>query len=606
MQTNPEKGFSGTPKDSVGPGHYNAKALNEIWRTKGRAWDRSQRKNMLAEPTSTSKALGPGAYTPSVSPFNGRMRPSAVFQSGTKRVSYIPSFGKQQTLPDESLSEESTEDAVPGPGTYCGPDALSSFRLHSVPDKLQFFGSRVNRFRLKLPGNPAIGPGTYTPPPASKRSASSKAPFATSDARFQGKEEENPGPGSYRAGQLVEEIHRKMWGKKGIFGTTEKRFVKSVNRTPGPGYYPSEDLLGMHNSAVHKPLSVFQSRIKRELPSKKDIPAPGQYDLPSSFDRKPQPKRGRSQLAVLQEASEAGFSARSPRFPTDSHSEERIGPGRYTPKPIQELRAVNRKNRVLPQVRHIGRRSALDAGKSLHCLVQGRTMKTQANGTNEATTCYFPSMCSTKMLFPLLLLPLALAEDCPVVTCEDMQDNTCALTYGNTIRLRAHHCATTTFCNLTYVLSANGDQTIPCESFNDSGTIYDDNDYRDCGVRADKRNLASGVYPKACATDADCLLQDGTFNPCACGLNGKAYCIPDLSSKLFNQYWKKCNETSNTVYRNDYYYWTWYLEYYSLIVSAPSCAWSVGIELLTFRYLDAFLYQGAAQAIALCIWVVLG
>lgn len=350
MQKNPEKGFAGTPKDCVGPGQYYTKAANEIWGKVGPAWDRSERKNLLLEPTSTSKDLGPGAYTPSKGPFNTKIRPNAVFQSGTKRASYIPIYGRERTLPEESVIEESTEDAVPGPGTYCGPDALSSFRLRCVPDKLQFFGSRVSRFRLKLMGNPGLGPGSYTPPPASKRSLSTKVPFATSDVRFQDREEELPGPGSYRARQFVEEIRSKVWGKQGIFGTTEKRFVNTIKRTPGPGYYPSEHRIGMNNSAVHKPLSVFQSRIKRELPIQKDLPAPGQYDLPSSFDLKSRPQRGRSQLAALVDSSEAGFSTRSPRFPTDSHSEERLGPGLYTPKLNQALRPVNRKNRALPQV----------------------------------------------------------------------------------------------------------------------------------------------------------------------------------------------------------------------------------------------------------------
>ena len=349
MQKNPEKGFAGTPKDCVGPGQYHTKVPDEIWSKVGPAWDRSQRKNLLLDPTSTGKDLGPGAYTLAQSPFRVRVRPSAVFQSGTQRTSYIPVYGRQHTQPEESLSEESTEDAVPGPGTYCGPEALSSFRLRAVPEKLQFFGSRVSRFRLKQVGNSELGPGSYTPP-ASKRAASTKVPFATSDVRFQGREEELPGPGSYRAQQFVEEIRRKVWGKQGIFGTTEKRFVSNIKRTPGPGHYPSENCLGMNNSALHKPLSVFQSRIKRELPLQKDLPAPGQYDLPSSFDRKPRPQRGRSQLAVLGDSSEPGFSTRSPRFPADSHSEERLGPGLYTPKPSQALRPVNKKNRVLPQV----------------------------------------------------------------------------------------------------------------------------------------------------------------------------------------------------------------------------------------------------------------
>jgi len=203
----------------------------------------------------------------------------------------------------------------------------------------------------------------------------------------------------------------------------------------------------------------------------------------------------------------------------------------------------------------------------------------------------------------------ATAIVCPTVLCEEMTDNTCAQVYSDVIKLRSHHCLTTTYCNLTAVLSVVGQLVVPCESFADSEIIYDDNDYRDCGLRVPKRNLVVGAYPKVCDSDSDCLLQDGAVTACKCGLNGKAYCVPDLSSSLLNQYWKKCESPypeKNVVYRNDYYYWMWYLEFYPLIVSAPSCAWSVSIELLTFRYLDAFLYRAAAASLCLCVWGLLG
>lgn len=205
--------------------------------------------------------------------------------------------------------------------------------------------------------------------------------------------------------------------------------------------------------------------------------------------------------------------------------------------------------------------------------------------------------------------PLAVAMTCPVVVCEDLADNTCAQVSSDVIKLRSHHCMTTTYCNLTNVLNVIGEQVVPCESFADSEIIYDDNDYRDCGIRIPHRNLVLGTYPKICTSDNDCLLQDGTVTPCKCGINGKAYCVPDLSSNLLNQYWKKCESPypeKNVVYRNDYYYWMWFFEYYPLIVSAPSCAWSVSIELLTFRYLDAFLYQEAAAGLFLCVLGLLG
>jgi hypothetical protein len=52
-------------------------------------------------------------------------------------------------------------------------------------------------------------------------------PFSTSNQRFA---ESNPsitvpGPGSYQAKTIVENMQKKTWGKQGVFGSTEKRFV---------------------------------------------------------------------------------------------------------------------------------------------------------------------------------------------------------------------------------------------------------------------------------------------------------------------------------------------------------------------------------------------
>ena len=353
MQKNPEKGFAGTPKDCVGPGHYSCKPPQEIWGKLGPAWDRSKRTDLLQDATATGTDLGPGTYSP-LSPLPPpRLHPSAVFQSSTKRTSYIPSFGPPPEV--DFMDDPPVPSEIPGPGYYCGPDVQSSFRLQSVPNRMQFFGSRVNRFALNRGDNyPEIGPGSYKSDTGVKRGYSNKVPFDSSNQRFREDFDSNLGPGSYRSIQFLDEARKKAWGRQGIFGTTEKRFVSTGRKDiPGPGYYSSENRLGTHNSALKKPLSVFQSKVKRDQASNITAPAPGQYEVKSEFRPKGNKTvRGRSQLAVVETESDAGFNAKSPRFPVDSKSEDRLGPGRYTPKLVKDLKPNNKKSLVLPQVRH--------------------------------------------------------------------------------------------------------------------------------------------------------------------------------------------------------------------------------------------------------------
>lgn len=65
---------------------------------------------------------------------------------------------------NEDIYEDDDDDgAVPGPGAYWNPQTCSTFKVKSVPERLQFFGSTVERFNNKNPGISAsanvLGPG---------------------------------------------------------------------------------------------------------------------------------------------------------------------------------------------------------------------------------------------------------------------------------------------------------------------------------------------------------------------------------------------------------------------------------------------------------------
>ena len=63
MQKNPEKVFTGSHGDSVGPGHYQSK---NVANHKGHEWGKSKVKREANKSFCTGDNLGPGSYSLSV------------------------------------------------------------------------------------------------------------------------------------------------------------------------------------------------------------------------------------------------------------------------------------------------------------------------------------------------------------------------------------------------------------------------------------------------------------------------------------------------------------------------------------------------------------
>ena len=344
MQKNPEKVYEGTMKDSVGPGHYNVRKADEVWKAKGTAWHKSKAQRLTSTAPTTGPKVGPGAYNEfqiSLAPMY-KFRPNAVFASSSKRASYVPANDPKAVKSEANSDEEDErEDAIPGPGTYLSAEHASSFNVRPVPQRLQFFGSTSSRFDRKKPLNPAVGPGTYgdlRKPVVPAQGSDGKAPFSSKDHRFHQRPNSNPGPGSYKELHFTEDSKRKVWGRQGVFGTTEKRFVAAAGgvATPGPGYYPpdADKRVGIHNTVKRKPHSVFASKSKRTLDVKQEGPAPGQYEAVSGFSPKTTVGgTGNPLLAGIGENKkrEAAFNSKSQRFSGNSQ-EAPLGPGTYDPK----------------------------------------------------------------------------------------------------------------------------------------------------------------------------------------------------------------------------------------------------------------------------------
>ena len=85
-------------------------------------------------------------------------------QTGIKSGKKRP--GTTVTGQDFDIFEDDDDETMPGPGQYYNPNTMSSFNVNKIPERLQFFGSTVDRFGNVKPSTAAdsskIGPGSYT------------------------------------------------------------------------------------------------------------------------------------------------------------------------------------------------------------------------------------------------------------------------------------------------------------------------------------------------------------------------------------------------------------------------------------------------------------
>jgi len=88
-----------------------------------------------------------------------------------------------------------------------------------MPERLQFFGSTVERFYDNKKPITSIGPGTYAlahsaASESKKLRNTNQAPFHSSNLRFNEKNSlAVPGPGSYQDTTIIENMQKKPWGK---------------------------------------------------------------------------------------------------------------------------------------------------------------------------------------------------------------------------------------------------------------------------------------------------------------------------------------------------------------------------------------------------------
>ena len=172
--------------DKVGPGEYDA-SLKPVTRGPTK-WVKSEQqplaKGRVADP-------GPGHYKPAIQSLNPvyKNNKSSAFASkvprtsssafARNRVKVMPqkeaaeaTSGRYKAIANAAISpkgvaqdieDSDDEDHVPGPGHYYDPNKQTNFKPTQKPQRLQFFGSTVERFteNLKNRQSDEVGPGYY-------------------------------------------------------------------------------------------------------------------------------------------------------------------------------------------------------------------------------------------------------------------------------------------------------------------------------------------------------------------------------------------------------------------------------------------------------------
>lgn len=194
------------------------------------------------------------------------------------------------------------------------------------------------------------------------------------------------------------------------------------------------------------------------------------------------------------------------------------------------------------------------------------------------------------MLLLLSWLSAAAAIQCYNYTSFMIKLNQCAQRTDQTILLSANPCEGDTYCSAEEMLDFYNQypdaQSYPCQKYTEAQNRTSYNETQtECGVRDKDTDLEQGSHPKMCESDDDCKQKNGSKTACECGLNGIAYCHPDFSCNVFDDYWDDCN--NGKVGDSDLANYMVYLEtIYPLAIDPADAAENLFLELITLKELE--------------------
>ncbi|CAG9324441.1 unnamed protein product [Blepharisma stoltei] len=184
----------------------------------------------------------------------------------------------------------------------------------------------------------------------------------------------------------------------------------------------------------------------------------------------------------------------------------------------------------------------------------------------------------------IILLLVYLAEStCPAIMCNSLETGAVALDSDGSVYVNFYGCPVGTYGSVESLMSwfKNNGTVLFCHTL-DTPSL-DSSESIDCLTFPGEELLADTVYPKRCNSSTDCLLKDGGYVDCLCGLDGYSYCMPGWGADVFDGYWEYCDKHHNKTPQT---YWQYYKDlhtYYNYWIMAPSCAQTTFIEFVTLQ-----------------------
>lgn len=186
----------------------------------------------------------------------------------------------------------------------------------------------------------------------------------------------------------------------------------------------------------------------------------------------------------------------------------------------------------------------------------------------------------------LWLVPVAFAvrPECPLFTCDVLpQDIGANITSieDKTVSLNSLGCSPLKGCDLEDINDALAEHRLdsfPCIQIAGDIPSYGDPTGK-CPDRRSQKNLVEGSHPKVCQNEQECRLADGTYSECVCGLSRFKICQPDINDVIYISFWDYCDQNENNLTDTVRYMWGYYYLNYVVMMSAPTCADDVLIQL---------------------------
>ena len=176
-----------------------------------------------------------------------------------------------------------------------------------------------------------------------------------------------------------------------------------------------------------------------------------------------------------------------------------------------------------------------------------------------------------------LVLLLALTCACPVYQCQQMDRGVCAEVEDGVVTVNSIGCPANEYCFLSLLQEGSTLTTkstlmcaelAPLRYFNFGGEDHQ------CQTRDPLARLAEGAHPKLCTqseSDPACLLANGDYAACDCGLDGQQYCRFSSGDPEMTGLYEACSDFDGEFSRAELEYWTVYKLFGHLTASAPTC-----------------------------------